>query len=107
MQDPQLHKSKIMNTKHHFGYLKRALIVSTLALALITQVGQPPAKAHTRYKLIDLGTLGGPECYDGFSGIPPRLLNEQGAVIGGLGTAVPDPACINPDCFVSDALQWQ
>ena len=107
MQQPQLHKSKIMNTKHHVNHLKLALIVGSLALPLITQAEQPPTNKHPRYKLIDLGTLGGPEYYSDFSGFPPRLLNEQGTVVGGMDTAVPDPACINPDCFVSHAFEWQ
>src|SRR6266571_7107488 len=100
-------KSKVMDTKHHLNHLKLALIVGSLALPLIAQAEQPPTNKHPRYKLIDLGTLGGPEYYSDFSGFPPRLLNEQGTVVGGMDTAVPDPACINPDCFVSHAFQWQ
>jgi probable HAF family extracellular repeat protein len=96
-----------MNAKQHLGHLKLALIVGTLALPLVTQAGQPLAKAHTRYKLTDLGTLGGPQYYQDFSGIPARLLNEQGTVIGGMDTAVTDPFCFNADCFVSHAFQWR
>jgi len=62
-----------MNTKHHLNHLKLALIVGSLALPLITQAGPPPTKEHPRYKLIDLGTLGGPEYYLDFSGLPPTL----------------------------------
>ena len=66
----QPHKSKIMNTKNHLNHLKLALIVGSLALPLITQAGPPPTKEHPRYKLIDLGTLGGPEYYLDFSRLP-------------------------------------
>src|SRR5262245_20491232 len=84
-----------------------SLVVGSLALPLITEAGQQQKKEHPRYKLIDLGTFGGPAYYLGFSGIPPLLLNEQGTVIGGMDTTIPDPFCINSDCLVSHAFQWQ
>jgi probable HAF family extracellular repeat protein len=61
---------------------------------------------HTRYKLIDLGTFGGPASYfsNGFDGI----LNDQGTAVGWADTSTPDPYpafCFNPDCFVSHAFQ--
>src|SRR5579859_2854901 len=99
-----------MNTKHHLNHLRLALIVGALALPLIiTQGGQDQTKEHPRYKLIDLGTLGGPKYDPDFSGFPPRLLNEQGTVVGGMDTAVPDPLCsfFSSDCFVSHAFQRQ
>jgi probable HAF family extracellular repeat protein len=91
-----------MKTKHYLSWSKLALIVGSLALPFLMQAG-----SHPRYKLVDLGTLGGPQYYDGFSGIPPLLLNEQGTVIGGMDTAIPDPFCFNSDCLVSHAFQWQ
>lgn len=102
-----MNKSKLLNTKNHLNHLKLALMVGSLALPLITQAEQPPPKQHSRSQLIDLGTLGGPKYYEDFSGMPPRLLNEQGTVVGGMDTSVPDPACFNPDCLVSHAFQWQ
>ena len=37
-----------------------SVIVGTLALPLTIQAEQPTKTGHSRYKLIDLGTLGGP-----------------------------------------------
>jgi probable HAF family extracellular repeat protein len=60
-----------------------------------------------RYKLIDLGTFGGPQSYVNFG---TTVLNKQGSAIGWADTPTPDPFplfCFNPDCFVSHAFQWQ
>src|SRR6266516_2089451 len=94
MQQPQLHKSKVMNTKHCLSHLKLALIVGALALPLITQAGHEQKKERARYKLIDLGTLGGPG--SSFTG-PSKILNHRGTVVGGADTPNPDP--FNPNCF--------
>ena len=91
-----------MKTKHHLNHLKLALIVGSLALPLITQAGQ-----HPRYKLIDLGTFGGPaSTLIDFS----KIVNNQGTFVGGADTARPDPFapnCFSPSCVVQHAFQWQ
>jgi probable HAF family extracellular repeat protein len=100
-------QSKIMNTKKHFNHFKLALIVGSLALPLITQAEQPPAKEHSRYKLIDLGTLGGPSSTVAGE---DKIVNNHGTVIGGADTAIPDPFapnCFTASCFVQHAFQWQ
>ena len=64
------------------------------------------AAQHARYKLIDLGTLDGPN-----SSIAnfEQVVNDRGMVIGGADTPTPDPSCVgfNSDCFVSHAFEWQ
>src|ERR1700730_17563146 len=66
---------------------------------------------HTRYKLIDIGTFGGPQSYfnDGNSGNNAvALLNNHGIAAGWADTATPDPFptfCFNEDCYVSHAFQ--
>ena len=72
-----------------------------------TAQANKPAQHH-HYQLIDLGTFGGPTSYfsNGFDGI----LNPQGTNAGWADTSTPDPYypnCLNPDCFVSHAFQWQ
>jgi len=103
MQQPQLLKSKIiMNTKHHLSQFGMPLIISALALALTTHAGQ-----HPRYKLVDLGTFGGPS--SSFTQLA-KIINSQGSVVGGADTANPDPFapnCIAPSCFVQHAFKWQ
>src|SRR5262245_18449516 len=101
-----------MKIKTHFGHtnrtvLKLSLIIPTLALALITQAAAPPAPAHPRYRLIDLGTFGGP-----FStvGGESQSVNNHGIMVGAAETAIPDPFspnCFSPNCVVQHAFQWK
>jgi hypothetical protein len=80
----------------------------TLFAALTTPVRL--AAQHTRYKLVDLGTLGGPASYQSGFGDGEQLLNDRGTAAGIASTSTPDPNapnCNEPDCFVSHAFQWQ
>src|SRR5262249_468322 len=55
------------------------------------------------YKLIDLGTFGGPASYfpNGFDGI----LNNHGTAVGGANTSTPDPFCFPASsCFADHAF---
>jgi len=63
-----------------------------------------PAAESTRYKLIDIGTLGGPSAYGALIGPGSQLLNNSGTVAGTADTANQDPDC---GCFVSLGLRWQ
>jgi probable HAF family extracellular repeat protein len=80
-----------------------------LALALAVQLGTPaPATAQSgqqpRYRLVDLGTFGGPASYfpNGFDGI----LNNHGTAAGWANTAEPDPLCLGaPNCFATHAFK--
>jgi hypothetical protein len=66
-----------------------------------------PRCERPRYKLIDLGTFGGPASYfqNGFDGI----LNDRGTAVGWANTSSPDPFdpfCADPDnCFVTHAFR--
>jgi hypothetical protein len=62
--------------------------------------------AAPRYQVIDLGSLGSPTFSAWFSGVACRLLNNKGTVVGGMGTAVPDPFCFNGDCLTQHAFEW-
>ncbi|HET9306111.1 MAG TPA: hypothetical protein VFO46_08810 [Candidatus Sulfotelmatobacter sp.] len=87
-----------------------AAAISTFALAIPIHV----VAQHIRYKLIDLGTLGGPN-----SGVPgvffeidnapgaAQVISEQGIVTGTADTPTPDPLCFFDDCFYSNTFQWQ
>jgi len=73
--------------------------------------------AHHHYKLIDLGTLGGPngivnevfyEIDGGTAGA--RAISDQGIVVGQADTSTPDPLCffeLDSSCLYSNAFQWQ
>jgi probable HAF family extracellular repeat protein len=70
---------------------------------------QQQKKEHTRYKLIDLGTFGGPASYFSGGGIGNLVLNNRGIVAGYADTSAPDPYapnCFNADCFLSHTFRW-
>jgi probable HAF family extracellular repeat protein len=63
---------------------------------------------HHHYKLIDLGTFGGPTST--YFPVPiVQSVNNRGMVVGGADTALPDP--FSPHCFfdcnIMHAFQWQ
>src|SRR5579859_5473432 len=66
---------------------------------------------HTRYKLVDLGTLGGPHSYGSVNGEGFQLLNNSGVVSSYADTALPDPNaatfCYVTDCFLAHAFRWE
>lgn len=79
-----------------------------------------PRAMHHHYKVIDIGTFGGPSSYfndlslsDRFGfvgafGFAP-VLNPKGILAGWADTSAPDPYpafCFSPDCFVSHAFAW-
>ena len=69
------------------------------------------AQDHPRYKLIDLGTLGGLHSYGSVNGDGFQLLNNSGVVASFADTAVPDPNapnfCFDPDCLLAHAFRWK
>src|SRR5215472_2306593 len=87
-------------------------------LALVAQE-QQQSNQQPRYRLVDLGTFGGPSSYlsttNGVTspGAVNQVLNSRGAVAGWGDTSTPDPYapyCFNPfppDCFLPHAFQWQ
>jgi probable HAF family extracellular repeat protein len=106
-----------MKTQNEKNWLQRTLqrsAATALLFALAMPVGmaaqdnQEQKHQHRKYKLVDLGTFGGPASYFliGFA----DSLNNQGTAAGWADTSTPDPYpafCFNPDCFVSHAFQGQ
>jgi len=91
----------------------RTLAQETTSSATFRQ--ETAGRGHHRYKLIDLGTFGGPRSY--FSpgsgndiGQYSHVLNERGEVAGLANTALPDPfppfcADLEGDCLVTHAFE--
>ena len=73
--------------------------------------GQGHKERRPRYKLVDLGTLGGPISYGSANGDGGRLLNNDGVVSSYADTSVPDPFapdfCFDADCLVAHAYRWR
>ncbi|HKN70899.1 MAG TPA: hypothetical protein VJX30_07715 [Terriglobales bacterium] len=85
---------------------------------LFAQAGQDSGHpTHHHYKLIDLGTFGGPKSnmnQGGDNGSwSDAIGNNQGTFTGWADTPRPDPLIDNPnfcfvgDCYVTHAFQWQ
>jgi hypothetical protein len=65
---------------------------------------------HHHYRLIDLGTFGGPNTNFVTQGVGAQVLNHRGVVTGSADTSISDPnapSCLSPDCFISHAFKWQ
>jgi probable HAF family extracellular repeat protein len=64
---------------------------------------------HHMYKLIDLGTFGGP--ISGFTSAPvAQVLNNSGIASGFAETTTPDPYapnCFEADCLIAHAFRWK
>ena len=79
-------------------------ILVTALLALAIPVSGTAAQQHY-YKLIDIGTFGGPtSMLPGFA----QVVNNRGIVVGQADTSTVDPNfpnCFNLDCYVSHAFQ--
>jgi len=88
----------------------------TLAMPrrVLAQTGAAPNQAatHHHYKLIDLGTFGGPNSGVNIEPIQ-HVINNAGTVAGYSDTSMltPEPACynpnLNPDCFIIHAFVWR
>ena len=92
----------------------RKLLILLFTLAVpISLAAQEHANTpvHRHYKLIDMGTLGGPASYftePGF-GRGELVLNSQGEVAGKADTSTPDNRSGNcpPICFDTKVFRWQ
>lgn len=100
----------------------RKILASTILTMLFSSPGIPlhvvaqdnagRVSMHHHYKLIDLGTFGGPAAV---VNVEPTedFVNHAGVIVGGADTSLPtpEPGCYNPvnnnDCFISQAFVWQ
>src|SRR5664280_876830 len=91
-----------------------SFVVMTLFAALAMPVSMAaqdkPSQDHThhKYKLIDLGTFGGPASR--FEGVGSDAWGRSGLATGGSETSTPDPynpVCLAPECFIQHTFQWR
>jgi probable HAF family extracellular repeat protein len=80
-------------------FLGSVPIISMLAVGTTAQT---PAGTQLHYRLIDLGTLGGPNSSETLE-FP--FVNNAGMVVGFSDTSTPDP--FNPGGFLPHAFRWQ
>lgn len=75
--------------------------------ALVSGSTENQQPTHAHYKIVDLGTLGGPNSYVSLTPIP---MNRAGTVVGVSETPNPDPFapyCFVDDCMLAHAFQWR
>jgi len=89
--------------------MKRSMLlfVGSLCAALtvpFVATAQEEKKEHHHYKLIDMGTFGGPSSL--FSVPDSRVINNRGTAAGVADTSIPDPNCFF-DCLVDHAFVWK
>src|SRR5437867_13431079 len=90
----------------------RTLILATaIALLTVLVLSIPVAAQRIRYKLIDIGTFGGPASIiapsSGGPQNPARALTSHGVVVGAAETGTSDPFspnCFNPYCLAGHAF---
>jgi probable HAF family extracellular repeat protein len=118
-----------MKTRSYSSILMTTLFALAISTSVVAQEEHQTAgrdtshgvaaKKHHHYKLIDMGTFGGPESYVNPA---PNLgsqnqINARGTTVGGAGTAIPTTATsnqaicgglegINIIPFVNHALEW-
>ncbi|HXJ88280.1 MAG TPA: hypothetical protein VMS18_15775 [Candidatus Binatia bacterium] len=91
----------------------RYLIYSAIAVVAITLTMGPlrtmaqehSLEQHQRYRIVEIGTFGGP--WSGYNA--SAIANRRGTVVGAADTDSPDPYfpnCWNFDCFVTHAWEW-
>ena len=83
--------------------------IAVLSLALVLLIPPHLTAQQTRYKLIDLGTPGGPNSFPTPAGPGVLMLNNAGTVAGWGDTTTPDPTCFGNDalCLLTHAFRWK
>ena len=94
-----------------------AMALSAALLFPVSLIAQQPGDEHERhgarhrYKLVDLGTFGGPHSNGPLNGNGARILNNTGTVASYADFATPDPnapdLCAVPDCLLAHASKWR
>jgi probable HAF family extracellular repeat protein len=81
------------------------------AVSAQNRTAQQHGAKHHHYKVVQMGTFGGPTSSIDRPGNPPyipfnKIINNSGAVLGSGDTLIPDPSCYD-GCLVNYAFRWQ
>jgi hypothetical protein len=85
-----------MKSKNSANFIAMALLGVLATPVRLNAQEQKEGKEHRRYKLVDVGTLGGPTSYfaqdlTSTRGSSSGVLNNQGRLVGAADTSTPDP----------------
>jgi probable HAF family extracellular repeat protein len=96
---------KPKTSKHFTAAILLILLATSAVFAQEQRADQEQGKEHRRYKLIEIGTFGGPNSYFTFISRP---LNKHGVAAGMADTSaeVNPPFCLI-DCFLTHAFFWK
>jgi probable HAF family extracellular repeat protein len=85
----------------------RIVAITFAVLAISVRLGAKPEQGNFHhYKLVDLGTFGGPASY---FNLGAGIVTQQGTAVGWADTSTPDPFpefCFSANCQVSHGFQW-
>src|SRR5438034_9865605 len=97
-------RSPAVSKRRRGECMKSRTLILAIAMTLLAALALPVplAAQHSRYKLIDIGTFGGPNSQ--VNGSPPPMINNRGVVAGLADTAEP---CSYLGGFVSPAFRWE
>jgi len=108
----------MQHSGHFFGMRRLshlAMLAVPFALFLLSESVAAAGATHHHYKLVDIGTLGGPLSFP--SGPSAQVLNNQGTFVAYANTATanPNPNCTLPfnanggggDCNVEHPVLWR
>ena len=84
--------------------------LAALAMPIVASaqnsVNQNTNAKHHHYKLIDIGTLGGPNSFFNICGYTCKIINSQGTAIAQADTSIPDPfSMVGFDFLVNHPVQ--
>ena len=79
-----------------------AVLCLFLPWLVVQSASQTPSTTHLSYRLIDLGTFGGPNSSET---VEFPYINNAGLVVGFADTDMPDP--FNPGSFIPHAFRWK
>jgi probable HAF family extracellular repeat protein len=79
------------------------LLLTEASFSNAQEASPQPAAKHAKYKLVDLGTFGGPASY--FANGTDGILNNHGTAVGWANTTTPDPLCSVPNCIATHAFK--
>src|SRR5207249_10059532 len=88
----------------------KSTLVTLIALIAMALPGGLAAQ-HNRYKLIDIGTFGGPNSSPAFQPFfdftTAQNLSSTGAFVGQAELSTPGNCFLNEDCLVQHAFKWR